>query len=65
MLVPLMLPERLVVPAVVLPVRVHVREKLGVAGGFDDRGDVGVLARRVAVFLVRAVAVIRPGRSVR
>lgn len=62
MLVPLVLPERLVVALVVLPVLVHVGEKLGVARVLDDGSDVGVLARVVAVCLVGAIAVVRPSR---
>lgn len=63
MLVPLVLPERLVIALVVLPVLVHVGEKLGAARVLDDGSDVGVLARVVAVCLVGAIAVVRPSRG--
>jgi len=63
MLVPLVLPERLVIALVVLPVLVHVGEKLGAARVLDDGSDVGVLARLVAVCLVGAIAVVGPSRG--
>lgn len=49
MLAPLVLPERLVITLVVLPVLVHVGEELRAARLLDDGCDVGVLARLVAV----------------
>lgn len=48
-LAPLVLPERLVITLVVLPVLVHVGEELRAARLLDDGCDVGVLARLVAV----------------
>ncbi len=61
MLAPLVLPEGLVVAAVVFPVRVHVGEEVVAVEGFEDRSDVGVLAGLVAVLGVGAVAVVWPG----
>ena len=60
MLGPLVLPEALVVASLVFPVGVHVGEEVGVRG-LDDGADVGVCARGVAVGVVGAVAVVRPG----
>lgn len=57
---PLVLPESLVVPLIVLPVRLHVVEEAGLAERGQDAGDVGVRARRVAAGIVGTVAVIRP-----
>lgn len=55
----LVLPERLVLALVVLPVRLHrlqrARRLL-----LEDRGDVRVLPVQVAVLLIRAVAVVGP-----
>jgi len=57
---PLVLPEALVVALVVLPVGVHVAEKVSLSGGAKDGGDVGVGSAGVAVGVVGAVAVIGP-----
>lgn len=57
---PLVLPKRLVVPLVVLPVGVHVVEQVRLAVRRQDVGDVGVGAVRVAVRVVRPVAVVWP-----
>jgi hypothetical protein len=62
-LVPLVLPEGLVVAAIIFPVLGHVGEELGAALVLEDGGDVGVLARFIAKLLVCAVAVVRPGLS--
>lgn len=59
-LVKLVLPETLVVALVILPVRVHVRQHVGLACRLENLGNVGVLPRRVAELLVRAITVIGP-----
>jgi len=59
-LVPFVLPEALVVTLVVLPVGLHVVEQLRPALRPQDGRDVAVLARRVAVGSVGAVAVVGP-----
>lgn len=60
MLVPLVLPEALVITLVVLPVGLHVGQQLGPALRLEDLCDVRILARRIAELLVGAVAVVRP-----
>ena len=60
MLVPLVRPKRLVVIRVALPVRVHEFDELRLPLPGEDLADVGVLAARIAVLLVRPVAVVRP-----
>lgn len=62
-LAPLVLPEGLVVAAVVLPVGFHVGEERGAAVGGQDGADVGVLSGFVAVLAVRAVAVVWPEKN--
>jgi len=64
MLIPLVLPERLVVAGVVFPVGVHLGEESGFAVGFEDGGDVGVFARGIAECVVGAIAAVRPGNKV-
>jgi hypothetical protein len=60
MLVPLMLPEALVVALIVGPVGLHIRQQVIATLFLQDRSDVGVLARGIAELLVRAVAVVGP-----
>jgi hypothetical protein len=55
-----MLPERLVVSLVVLPVDVHVRQQVGLAIRLERASDVGRLSSRITVLLVRPVAVVGP-----
>lgn len=64
MLAPFVRPEGLVIATDVDPVFFHVREQVGAALRFQDVRDVGVLARRIAIGLVGAVAVVGPGMSV-
>lgn len=59
--VPLMTPERLGSPGVGRPVCIHVIQKCGCARGREDGCDVSVLARRVAICIVGAVAAVGPG----
>lgn len=56
-----MLPEGLGRLVVALPVLLHVAEGVGLAGGLEERLDVVVFTRRVAVGLVGAVTVVGPG----
>ena len=56
----LMLPEALCCSGVGRPVDVHVVQKILPAECLQDLGDVGVLARLVAVLCVRAIAVVGP-----
>ena len=58
--VPFVLPEGFVVAGGVFPVLGHVFEEGGAFVGFEDGGDVGVLARGVAEAVVGAVAVVGP-----
>jgi len=60
MLPPLMLPERLVIPLIILPVRAHILEQIRLTIRLEDSGDVGVFAARVAVRFVCAVALVGP-----
>ena len=60
MLAPLVLPEGFVVAAFVFPIGVHVAEEVGLTGGVEDGGDVGVCAGGIAVGVVGAVAVVGP-----
>jgi hypothetical protein len=55
----LVLPERLVVAHVILPVRLH-RLQRAWRILLQDRADVRVLSVIVAVLLIRPIAVIRP-----
>lgn len=48
-----------------LPVGAHIADELGVAEGFEDAEDVGVVAVRVAVRLETAIAFVGPGMVVR
>lgn len=57
---PLVVPESLIALIVRLPVILHERQSLGLAGISEERGDVGVCARLVAVLAVGAVAVVGP-----
>lgn len=59
-LVPLVLPEALVVSLIVFPESAHVRQEVGFAVALENGGDVGVFTRWVAVGIVRPVAVIWP-----
>lgn len=59
-LVPLVLPERLGTALVRGPVCLHVGQQLRVRLS-DNRRNVAVLAARVAVGLVPAIALVRPG----
>ena len=54
----LVLPERLVGRVVRHPVGVHVVQQVLLAVVLQDLGDVVVVARRVAVGLVRAIAIV-------
>lgn len=60
MLVPLMLPEALVVALVIFPVRIHVLQQRCLSGCLQYLSDVRVLARWVAVGVVRPIAAVRP-----
>lgn len=60
-LVPLMFPERLIVPVCVDPVSLHVPEEIGAALRAQDVRDVAVGAAGVAGGSVGAVAVVGPG----
>lgn len=59
-LVPLVLPEGLVIALIILPVGVHVREQVRLAERVEDSSYVGVFARRVTVGIICAVAMVRP-----
>lgn len=59
-LAPLVLPERLVITLIILPVRVHVREKVCLAERVEDSSYVGVLARWVTVGIICAVTTVWP-----
>lgn len=61
MFAPLMLPERLVVTLVVLPISLHVGEKIRLAEGLDDGGNVRICAGGIAVRIVSTVTAVRPG----
>ena len=67
MLVPLVLPERLVLTTLVLPELLHVvQDALGLlACRLEDARDVEVLSAVVTELGVRAIAVVRPGIRVR
>lgn len=58
MFVPLMRPEALIIPLIILPVNIHVVEQLLRRVLSEDRADVGVLARGVAELVEGAVAVV-------
>lgn len=60
MFAPLVLPEALVVAAVVFPVDAHVFEDVIAVVGLEDLRYVRVLARLVAVRVVGSIAVVRP-----
>lgn len=60
MFAPLVLPEALVVAAVVFPVDAHVVEDVIAVVGLEDLRYVRVLARLVAVRVVGSIAVVRP-----
>lgn len=60
MLVPLVLPEALVITLVVLPVGLHVGQQLGPTLRLEDLRDVRIFARRIAELFVRAVTVVGP-----
>jgi hypothetical protein len=60
MLTPLVLPERLVVALIILPVDIHVCQQVRLAVGVEDGSDVSVLARRVTVGFIGAVAAVWP-----
>lgn len=57
---PLALPETLTGLVITLPVSLHVVEQLGLAGSFEETGDVLVSSRFVAIFLVVAAALVGP-----
>jgi hypothetical protein len=63
-LVPLVLPEALVITLVVLPVGLHVGQQLAPTLRLEDLRDVRILARRITELLVRAVTVVGPGSIV-
>ena len=60
MFAPLVLPEALVVAAVVFPVDAHVVEDVIPVIGLEDLGYICVLSRLVAVRVVGSIAVVRP-----
>lgn len=60
MLTPLVLPERLVVALIILPVDIHVCQKVRLSVGVEDGSDVSVFARRVTVGFIGAIATVWP-----
>lgn len=60
MFAPLMLPETLIIPLIILPIRVHVIEKVSLAIRRDDVGYVGVCTVRIAVGVVCPITVVWP-----
>lgn len=60
MLVPLVLPERLIITLVVLPKYIHVSQKIGLAIGLENGSNVGVFSGRITESIISAIAVIRP-----
>lgn len=59
-LVPLVLPERLVIAFVILPVGIHVREQIRLAKRGKDISYVAVFARWITVGFIGAVAAVWP-----
>lgn len=59
-LVPLVLPEGLVIALIILPVGVHVREQVRLAERVEDSSYVRIFARRVTVGIIGAIAMVRP-----
>lgn len=59
-LAPLVLPERLVIALIILPVGVHVREQVRLAERVENGSYVGVFARWITVGIIRAVATVWP-----
>ena len=57
---PFMLPESLIGARVADPVGIHVGEEVGLTGGGQNGGDVGVGARGVAVGVEGSVTVVWP-----
>jgi hypothetical protein len=64
MLVPLVLPEALIITLVVLPVGLHVGQQLGPTLRLEDPRDIRILARGITELLVRAITVVGPGSIV-
>lgn len=59
-----MLPEGFVRLVIRDPVLIHVVQQRGLAGGIEDGSDVLVVARGVAVLLIRPITVIGPGNGI-
>lgn len=60
MLPKLMLPETLIVTLIILPILIHILQQLIASLRLQNLGDILIFPRRVAVLLVRSVAVIGP-----
>lgn len=59
-LVPLVLPEALVVTTFIFPVDVHIGEKISLAVRLQDLGNIRELAGRVAKLVIGSITVVRP-----
>lgn len=60
MLLEFMCPETLIITVDIHPVLLHVVHQVLTSLTIQNRRDIRVLARRVAVLFIRSVAVIRP-----
>lgn len=60
MFAPFVLPKALIVALVVLPINIHVCQKVRCARSLQDGGNVLILTVWVTVRIVRAVAMVRP-----
>ena len=60
MLRKLMCPKTLIITVNIHPVLLHIRHQIVASLAVENRRDIRVLARRVAVLLIRAVTVIWP-----
>lgn len=61
---PFVLPEGFVRLVIRDPVLIHVVQQRGLASGIEDGSDVLVVARGVAVLLIRPITVIGPGNGI-
>lgn len=57
---PLMFPKLLIGLIITQPVSLHITQGIHFPGITQQRRDIGIIARLVAVFRVRPVAVVRP-----
>ena len=60
MLAPFVFPEALVIALVILPVGIHVAEKVCLSSSRENGRDVGVCSVGITIGVVGAIAVIRP-----